>query len=134
MDEFARYDHGDQDLVLKSHQLLDYVDFGVHNYILQQNYVITRVSLDVILEFGDLYDVDGTLALFQFRNHVFLPDIALSVEGVFNRLVLDEQCFQDRNVLLLCDRVNVITVWLHQPNHGTEFGTDYQQPISIWLG
>lgn len=126
MHEFARDDHGDQDLVLKSHELLDYVDFGVDDDVLEEDNIIAGVSLDVILEFGDLDDVDGAFSLLEFGDDVFFADVPLAIEGVFNRLVFDVEGFQNGDVLLLSNRINMVAVRLHQPNHGADFRTDDQ--------
>ena len=126
MHEFARDDHGDQDLVLKSHELLDYVDFRVDDDVLEEDNIIAGVSLDVILEFGDLDDVDGAFALLEFGDDVFFANVPLTIEGVFNRLVFDVEGFQNGDVLLLSNRINMVAVRLHQPNHGADFRTDDQ--------
>ena len=70
--------------MLESHKLLDYVNFGVHDDVLQQDDIVVGVSLNVILEFGDLDDVDGAFALLEFGDDVFFFDVPLAIEGVFN--------------------------------------------------
>lgn len=84
MKEFAWYDHGDQDLVLKSHELFDYVNFGVDDDVLEEDDVVAGISLNVILEFRDFNDAEGTFTLVELGDEVFFSDVSLPVEGVFN--------------------------------------------------
>lgn len=97
----------------QSHQLLEDVDLGMHDNVLQQDDVVEGLALNVLMELGDLDDAHGALTLLDCGDHVLFTDEPFPIEGVLHRLPLYENRLQDGYVLRLRDYVNVVTVGLH---------------------
>lgn len=110
----------------ESHQLLQDVDFGVDDYVLEEDYVVVGVLVGEVPELGHLDHSELAVRAASLGDQEGLADVTLPVVSVLHILLLDEQGLQNRDVLLLGDYIDLRAVRFHKPGGGADLRADKQ--------
>lgn len=98
MNNFSRHNHGDQNLVIQSHELMDDIDLRMHDDILKKDHVIRILVGHCRVELADLDYVDLALIALQAGDSVFVPEQSFPIKCEVNILVFG-QSLQDGEIL-----------------------------------